>query len=204
MNIEEVNLVSKVLCIVQARCGSSRFPDKVLEPISGIPAIVFLLERLNKSLLIDHIVVATTTDAVDDKLVKILDQKNIAFFRGSTENVVARFTECSNNFPDYEIIVRITGDCPLIDPVLIDEMLLKFKSLNNLDYFSTDQTFPDGVDVEIFLAECLNQANLSFLTNFEQEHVTPWIKKNKQRIKYHSAEKNYGDFRITLDEKIDI
>ena len=202
--LEEINLVSKVLCIVQARCGSSRFPNKVLEPISGIPAIIFLLERLNRSLLIDRIVVATTTDAVDDKLIKVLEERNIAFFRGSTENVVERFAECSQNFPDFEVIVRITGDCPLVDPTLIDEMLLEFKSLNNLDYLSTDQTFPDGVDVEIFLSECLNQANLSLLSNFEREHVTPWIKRNKQRIKYRSAEQNYSDFRITLDEKIDL
>jgi len=199
-----MSLTSKVLCIVQARCGSNRFPNKVLEEISGVPAIIFLLQRLKKSLSIDHIVVATTNDFVDDKLIGVLTQNDIEFFRGSTENVVNRFAECSLNFPDYAIIIRITADCPLIDPVLIDNMVLEFKTTNNLDYFSTDETFPDGVDVEIFLAECLMQANLSFLSKFEQEHVTPWIKNNKQRIKYLSAEKNYNDFRITLDEKIDL
>ena len=199
-----MSLTSKVLCIVQARCGSNRFPNKVLEEISGNPAIIFLLQRLKKSLLIDHIVVATTKETIDDKLIEVLKQNNIEFFRGNTDNVVARFAECSQNFSDFNIIVRITGDCPLIDPTLIDDMVLEFKTKDNLDYFSTDQTFPDGVDVEIFLAECLNQANLSVLSKYEQEHVTPWIKNNKQRIKYLSAGQNYNDFRITLDEKIDL
>jgi len=199
-----VKYESKVLCVVQARCGSKRFPNKVLADIAGSPAIIFLYERLKQSRLIDQIVVATTTDDNDNKLIKILEEKSVPFFRGSRDNVLNRYVECLENFEGYEVIVRITGDCPLIDPNLIDEMLFDFKSSKELKYLSTDQSFPDGFDVEIFLASDLKQANISKLTKYEQEHVTPWIKSNVHEIKYLSAKKDYNSFRVTLDEKVDL
>lgn len=194
----------KVLCIVQARCDSKRFPNKVMAKVSGIPAIIYLYNRLNQSKLIDKIVVATTTDKTDDGLVSTLDSYNITFFRGSTDNVLNRFFECSQAFKGYKIIVRITGDCPLIDPALIDVMIKHFKSNLEIKYLSTDDTFPDGVDVEVFSIDCLINANGAQVTKYEQEHVTPWIKTNCRNIEYYSADNNYNDFRITLDEKVDL
>lgn len=194
----------KVLCIVQARCDSKRFPNKVMAKVAGIPAIIYLYNRLNQSKSIDKIVVATTTEHTDDNLVTTLDSQNISFFRGSTDNVLNRFFECSQAFIEYEIVVRITGDCPLIDPILIDTMIEHFKSNLDTNYLSTDDTYPDGVDVEVFSINCLIDANAAQVTRYEEEHVTPWIKTNCRNIEYYSADNNYNDFRITLDEKVDL
>lgn len=172
--------------------------------IMGIPSIIYLYSRLNQSKLIDKIVIATTENETDDNLVRTLSSQNISFFRGNTDNVLNRFFECTQEFKGYEIVVRITGDCPLIDPALIDAMIERFKSNNDLEYLSTDDTFPDGVDVEVFTANCLAEANRAHLTRYEEEHVTPWIKANCGSVEYYSAEDNYNDFRITLDEKVDL
>jgi glutamate-1-semialdehyde 2,1-aminomutase len=172
--------------------------------IMGVPSIIYLYNRLNQSQLIDKIVIATTENETDDNLVRTLSSQNILFFRGNTDNVLSRFFECTQEFTGYEIVVRITGDCPLIDPTLIDTMIERFKSNNDLMYLSTDDTFPDGVDVEVFAANCLAEANRAHLTRYEEEHVTPWIKANCGSVEYYSAEDNYNDFRITLDEKVDL
>lgn len=172
--------------------------------IEGVPSIIYLYNRLKQSKLIDKIVIATTNDKTDDDLVTTLSTHKISFFRGSTDNVLNRFFECSHDFSGYEIVVRITGDCPLIDPLLIDTMIERFKSNVDLKYLSTDETFPDGVDVEVFLIDCLVDANKAQVSRYDEEHVTPWIKKNCRNIEYHSADNNYNDFRITLDEKVDL
>ena len=172
--------------------------------IEGIPSIIYLYNRLNQSKLIDKIVIATTNDKTDDDLVSTLATQKISLFRGSTDNVLNRFFECSQEFIGYEIVVRLTGDCPLIDPLLIDTMIDRFKSNVNLNYLSTDDTFPDGVDVEVFSINCLIDANGAQVTKYEKEHVTPWIKTNCRNIEYYSADSNYNDFRITLDEKVDL
>jgi glutamate-1-semialdehyde 2,1-aminomutase len=172
--------------------------------VAGIPSIIYLYNRLNQSKSIDKIVVATTTENTDDNLVTTLDSQNISFFRGSTDNVLNRFFECSQAFIEYEIVVRITGDCPLIDPLLIDTMIEHFKSNLDTNYLSTDDTYPDGVDVEVFSINCLIDANAAQVTRYEEEHVTPWIKTNCRNIEYYSADNNYNDFRITLDEKVDL
>ena len=199
-----VKLDRKTLCIVQARCDSKRFPNKVMAKIGGVPSIIYLYNRLNQSKLIDKIVIATTKDKTDNDLVSTLATQKISYFRGSTDNVLKRFFECSQDFIGYENVVRITGDCPLIDPLLIDTMIDRFKSNVDLNYLSTDDTFPDGVDVEVFSINCLIDANGAQVTKYEEEHVTPWIKTNCRNIEYYSADNNYNDFRITLDEKVDL
>ena len=172
--------------------------------IEGIPSIIYLYNRLNQSKLIDKIVIATTNDKTDDDLVSTLATQKISLFRGSTDNVLNRFFECSQEFIGYEIVVRLTGDCPLIDPLLIDTMIDRFKSNVNLNYLSTDDTFPDGVDVEVFSINCLIDANGAQVTKYEKEHVTPWIKTNCKNIEYYSGDSNYNEFKITLDEKVDL
>ena len=199
-----VKLDRKTLCIVQARCDSKRFPNKVMAKIGGVPSIIYLYNRLNQSKLIDKIVIATTNDKTDNDLVSTLATQKISYFRGSTDNVLKRFFECSQDFIGYENVVRITGDCPLIDPLLIDTMIDRFKSKVDLNYLSTDDTFPDGVDVEVFSINCLIDASGAQVTKYEEEHVTPWIKTNCRNIEYYSADNNYNDFRITLDEKVDL
>ena len=112
----------KIIAIVQARIDSSRFPQKILKKIGKLTLIEILLQRVSMSKKIDQIVVATTKLKSDDSLIKILDKNKINYYRGDEKNVLKRFFEAANQFKG-DIIVRITGDCPLIDPVVIDEVI---------------------------------------------------------------------------------
>ena len=192
--------------ILQARTNSSRLPKKVLADVGGNKTLIeFLLSRLTNCSLVDEIVVATTDHKSDNKLTSIVRSHGIKVVRGSELNVVNRFCLAAKEVPSKNYI-RITGDCPLVDPKLIDKTIDFFEN-GNFDYVSNSYppTFPDGMDIEIFNRKVLLKADLLSRNKFEREHVTPWIRNNNDLKK--GCLKNIKDLsesRWTVDEEEDL
>jgi spore coat polysaccharide biosynthesis protein SpsF (cytidylyltransferase family) len=195
----------KVVAILQARVSSSRLPAKVLLPILDKPMLLRQIERIQKSLLLDEIVIATSDSDSDNPIERLCVNENIAFYRGSLDDVLNRFINAADKYK-ADVIVRLTGDCPLIDPELIDKIVSEFLS-SKLDYLSNcdPATFPDGLDVEVFSYNALKESNINATLPSQREHVTPFIRNNKEYFctgNYESI-KNYSNFRWTVDEPED-
>ncbi len=190
----------KILAIIQARCNSSRLPNKILKKIGDVESIIFQYKRIKKSKNLDDIIVATSDTTSDDKLIKVLKKNNIKYFRGSEKDVLSRFYNCAKN-KKVDAVVRLTADCPLIDFTIIDKVIELFKS-KKLDYASniTPPTFPDGMDVEIFKFSILKKTLKNTKNKYDREHVTPYMQRNKKIKKaclYNS--KDLSKIRLTLD-----
>ena len=197
-------MAKKVLIIIQARLNSSRLPNKVLKKIGNDSVIELLVKRLLKSKLIDQVILATTKEKEDDKLIDVFKKLKLSYFRGSTNNVLSRFLKAAKKFKG-ETIVRITGDCPLIDIRILDKVLLQFKN-NNLDYSSniSPPTFPDGFDVEVFSFKALKKAYENATSKYDKEHVTSFIRNNPKFKKINLINKNdFSNIGLTLDNNID-
>jgi glutamate-1-semialdehyde 2,1-aminomutase len=190
------------LVIIQARSSSKRLPGKVVAKASGKEMILHLVGRVAKSKLISGLIVATTLDSTDDSLVELLEKENIPFFRGELEDVLSRFAAVGEQKQPTHI-VRITGDCPLVDSSIID-LAVQTAVLEKYDYVSTDSSYPDGFDVEVFTLSALVEANLRATEPFDREHVTPYIKRNSQKIKYLTINPSCEHIRVTLDEPEDL
>lgn len=168
----------KILAITQARIGSTRLPEKILKTINGESLLEIHLKRVLKSGLITKLIVATTVEPDAEKIVSIANTLGIEVYRGSVNNVLDRFYKSAiPEKPDW--VVRLTSDCPLIDPVVIDQVI-KYALENDLDYVSNtlEPTYPDGLDTEVFKFSALEKAFNESKLNSEQEHVTPYIWKN--------------------------
>ena len=188
------------LLILQARQNSTRLPNKVLQKIHGIPLIIFLLKRLNKCKKVDQVVTVIPKNKKNKDLKKILQKYNFQHFEGSEKNVLERFYLCAKKFNSKNII-RITADCPLSDPQIIDKFTQIFKN-KNVDYLSNGNppTFPDGFDVEIFTFNALEKSYFNAKSLYEKEHVTPYIKKNNFFSKYNVINKiDLSNIRLTVD-----
>ena len=170
-------MIKKVTAVVQARIGSQRLRGKVLKKINNKETILLLLNRLSQAKEIDRIIVAIPNRKKDDPLHDILNKNNYEVFRGSEKNVLKRYYDCAKKF-NLNNILRITGDCPLVDPKLVDKIIKIFKK-NNFDYVSNieKRTFADGMDIEIFSFKNLEIANSSDLSDYDKEHVTKYFKK---------------------------
>ncbi len=194
-----------LVAVIQARLGSIRFPEKVLKKINGLSVIHLLLERLKKSKHIDRIIIAIPRNQNNNKLEKHLRTlKNIRIFRGDEFNVLERYYMAVNEFEDCNIL-RVTADCPLIDPTIIDKMYEIFNE-KKYDYMSNTMkpTFPDGFDVEFFTKRTLTYAYNNVNSNFDKEHVTPFIKRSKEITKLDFFyKKDLSAFRVTIDEEQD-
>ena len=160
------------VAILQARMSSSRFPGKVMLDINGQPMIYWQIKRIKQATTIHHIVVATSTDSSDDPLVEFLRLMQVDVFRGSLHDVFSRFISVQKDLGSTEII-RLTGDCPLVMPELIDKMVIQFHKAD-VDYLSNTikPTYPDGLDVEIVKSAAMRKLKEFELTEAEREHVT--------------------------------
>ena len=193
----------KVLAIVQARCSSSRLSGKVIKELAGKPMIVHELERLSRSKMIDKIVLATSTGVSDDPLEHILADTDIEVFRGNLDDVLDRYYQCANQYqPEY--VVRITGDCPVIDWRLVDKVIEKHIAKGN-DYTRLNDDFPDGLDTEIMNFSALEDAWKNAKLLSEREHVTLYLKNHKENYRFGevACEKQLGHMRWTVDEPQD-
>ena len=195
----------KTITIIQARTGSSRLPKKVLKKFKGYTYLEILIKRIKKSKFVNKIVVATTAEKEDDQIHKICKSLKIYCYRGSKDDVIDRYFKVSSLF-EAKNIIRITADCPLIDPKIIDQVVENFLS-NNVSYSTNTlpPTFPDGLDVEIFSFASLKKAwEASRINKRLQEHVTTYIRENNFKKINLRYKKDYSFLRLTLDEKIDL
>ncbi len=191
----------KIVAIVQARMGSTRLPNKVMKPINGIPMIELLLNRLSRSKELNQIIVATSIDERNIPLVKHVMSCGYYCEQGDETNVLERYINAAKKH-QTDIIVRITGDCPLVDPELVDECIRRFK-IEEVDYFSnvSPATYPDGLDIEVFTLAALEKAILESQDSFDYEHVTPYIIKTDRFNKASMInDEDLSGFRWTVDE----
>jgi glutamate-1-semialdehyde 2,1-aminomutase len=200
-----MELKKRVLAVVQARYNSQRFPGKVVKKINNRTILEILIKRLSKSKHITKIVVACSKNPNDKKIINICKKLGISYFSGSENDVLDRFYNVAKKYKAANIL-RITGDCPLIDFQIVDEVISNF-FFKDVDYASniSPPTFPDGLDVEIFKFSALKNAFEESKKNFEREHVTPFIINNKKFKKFNLQNyKDLSSIRLTLDEKEDL
>jgi spore coat polysaccharide biosynthesis protein SpsF len=200
----------KILAITQARYGSTRFPGKILKEIQGQSLLELHLNRIKKSRLISKLIVATTNEPDTLKIEDVCKKINVDAYKGSLDDVLERFYYAAKSEnPDW--LVRLTSDCPLIDPVIIDEVI-KYAVDNDCDYASNtlNPTYPDGLDVEVFKFSALEKAFKEAVLKSDREHVTPFIWRNssaKGRDMFLSMSyENRIDFssvRLTVDMQED-
>jgi spore coat polysaccharide biosynthesis protein SpsF len=191
--------------LLQARMSSSRLPGKVLKPLAGVPSLVRQIERIERARTISQLTVVTSTDVSDDPLAEVCRANGTAVYRGSLNDVLDRFYQAA--LPQKsQHLARLTGDCPLADPDVIDRVA-RFYLEGDYDYASNavEPTFPDGLDVECFKFSSLETAWREAELPSEREHVTPFFYKHPEHFKV-GAYKNETDLsalRWTLDEAAD-
>lgn len=161
--------------IIQARVGSTRLPGKVLKDLCGKPILWHVWNRLSHSKKVDEIIIATTTLPEDDLIKSFCEQYSIPFYRGSTNDVLSRYYEAAEKY-NADTIIRVTADCPVIDPTIIDHVINSYRT-EQVDYMSNGmtRTFPRGLDTEIFSFRILELAHKQAILEYEREHVTPYI-----------------------------
>jgi spore coat polysaccharide biosynthesis protein SpsF len=195
---------SMILAILQARTSSSRLPNKVLRPILGKAMLLYQIERIQRSKMIDKLVVATSTDISDNSLEKLCKDNDVEVFRGNLNNVLDRYYQCANSYKPTHV-VRLTGDCPVIDPRIID-LTIENHLLAESDYTSNTlpPTYPDGLDVEVIKFKILKKTWKYAKLPSELEHVTPYIRNHPKIKKFNlKCEKNLSNHRWTVDERED-
>lgn len=195
----------KTIAIVQARMGSSRLPGKVMKPIDGVPMIELLLKRLARSEEVDQIVVATSIDKRNLPLAEHVKKLGFACELGSEHDVLERYLAAARAHA-ADVIVRITGDCPLVDAALVDEMIRSYRNAD-VDYFSncSPPTFPDGLDIEVFSADALERSAAMTSSAYDHEHVTPFLRESGN-FSTNSAKhtEDLSSWRWTVDEPADL
>jgi spore coat polysaccharide biosynthesis protein SpsF len=196
--------------VVQARMGSTRLPGKIMMPLSGVPVLAQVIRRLRDCRELWRVIVATTDKEQDAPVADLARSVGADFYRGSEEDVLKRYYETANAY-QLDVVVRITSDCPLIDPQIIDEMILRFKRENSgggrCDYLSNTlkRTYPRGLDVEVFSFQALKQAYEQAQEPHQREHVTPFIYQNPEvfKVSHFVDARDYSHLRWTLDEQAD-
>ena len=202
-----MNKQPRVEIYVQARMGSTRLPGKVLKEVQGRPLLEYLFERLSGVKEADGLVVLTSVLEQDDIIEAVCEKQGIRTFRGSEKDVLGRYYHAAEKYkPDA--IVRITADCPLIDPRVVDTGIRLYRQgFPEKDYISNtlERTFPRGMDVEIFSAEVLSRMYFSAQSPDEREHVTLYIGKHLSlfRSQQFKATSNYSHYRVTVDTSLD-
>ena len=196
----------KRVAIVQARMSSTRFPGKVLELIDQVPMIVFMLRRVDRARCIDHVLVATSDHHSDDVLESTVRRHGYDCFRGSLPDVLDRFASAAR-FHSADVVVRLTGDCPLIDSDIVDRCVDAVVD-SGYDYVSNvdPPSFPDGLDVEAFTIDALRSAASQARASSDREHVTPFIRRNKAQFRQMniSSIQDFSRLRWTVDHPDDL
>jgi len=197
-----------IAAILQARIGSNRLPEKVLRPILGRPMLELMIERLRHCKTIDKIIVATTTSPEDDKLESLCDIWSVDCFRGAIDDVLSRYHGAARMY-EVDVIVRVTSDCPLIDPELVDEVVnLYQRNSDKYAYCSNvnPPTYPDGLDVEVFGMATLERLNDLAIESIDREHVTTYVEKHLEDFRIGNVADgiNRSAFRWTVDTYDDL
>lgn len=197
----------KIGAIIQARMGSTRLSGKVMKELEGETVLSHVLERVKQSSKIDEIIIATTILDRDGIIVSEARRCGVKVYRGSEEDVLARYYYAAKE-NELDVVVRITSDCPVIDPKVIDKVISHYQANDysiitnagpNVEY----RTYPRGLDVEVFSFEVLENAFSSASEKYQREHVTPFIYENAEKLGYYKNEKDYSLYRWTLDTEED-
>ena len=195
-----------IVAIIQARMGSSRLFGKVLKKVNNITLLELIVDRVSKSKKLSDVIVATTKNPRDDIIVNLCKRNGFKFFRGSEKDVLERYYEVAKKF-NVQIIVRITADCPLIDPQIIDKVI-ESHLINKSDYTGNNlkSTYPRGLDVEVFNFSVLEISRNKAKKQSEHEHVTPYIYQNPEKFKITHVTNylNMGHHRWTVDTPEDL
>ena len=196
----------KILAITQARYGSTRLPAKILKEVGGRTLLEIHLSRILLSGEITKLKIATTAEEGSKYIIEVADKLGVEYFQGSVDDVLSRFWgTAESERPDY--VVRMTSDCPLIDPAVIDEVI-RFTIEGGYDYAAADsESFPDGLDTEVFKFSALEKAYKEAELSSEREHVTPYIWKNGtarggslfKTAYYKNPAGDFSSYRITID-----
>jgi spore coat polysaccharide biosynthesis protein SpsF len=196
----------KIVAIVQARLGSSRLPGKVLADIQGHPMLWHVVERARAARTLNEVVVATTTEPADDAIVSFCREHAVACFRGGEKDVLDRYYQAALQ-QEAQVVVRITSDCPMIDPEIVDKTVRGFLDAQP-DYASNTlvRTYPRGLDTEVMTFEALQRAWSEAVHSYQRAHVTAYIYENptKFRILPVIGETDHSEFRWTVDTAEDL
>lgn len=194
-----------VLALIQARMGSTRLPGKVLKPLAGRPVIDHVIKRVATAERVDDVMVVTSIDRNNLPLISRVTEQGIGIFVGSENDVLDRFWQAVR-LTDADTIVRVTADCPIIDPAIIDRVIGLHQE-EGFDYTSNidPPTWPDGLDVEVVSRPVLEIAWREATTNPDREHVTPFVRRHRRRftIGNLASDRDLSGFRWTLDEEAD-
>ena len=194
---------SKVTAIIQARMTSTRLPGKVLMEVMGRPLLSYLIERVRFSKMIDKIIIATTVNKEDDPIVELCQKEDIIFYRGSEDDVLDRYYQAAKKY-NATHIMRLTADCPLIDPRVCDFVAEKYISVD-VDYVHTGQSFCEGIGCEVFNFDVLEKMWKNARLKSEREHVTLYARNHWDELNCITLENETDDsnYRVTVDEKKD-
>lgn len=193
--------------IIQARMGSTRLPGKVMRELFGKTVLGHVIERVQQAKKINAIIIATTADPCDDIIEEEALKYCVSVFRGSEENVLERYYFAAKQ-NKLDVVVRITSDCPLIDPHIIDQLIEVFID-NNFDLVSNSgadykkRTIPQGLDVEVFSIAALEDAYLNADQLYQREHVTPYIYEHSRKCFFQREQVDHSKYRWTLDTQED-
>jgi spore coat polysaccharide biosynthesis protein SpsF len=197
----------KVVATIEARMNSTRLPGKMLLPVNGKPILLHLVNRIRQVSSIDEIVLATTSNTTDDDLAAFAETNNLKYFRGSEENVMSRVIEAADS-AKAEVIVEIIGDCPLIDPGIVEQTIQMFLH-NSCDYVYNRQvpSFPDGMDVQVYKLDTLKKSAAMTDDQLDYEHVTRHIRQHPEIFSHMHLvappELHWPDLELLLDEEDD-
>jgi spore coat polysaccharide biosynthesis protein SpsF len=194
------------MAILQARMTSTRLPGKVLAPLLGEPMVARQLERIRRAHRLDEIVIATSTDASDDPLADWAGANDVKAFRGCLDDVLQRYVEVIDRY-EPDVVVRLTADCPLTSPAVIDQVIERFHA-SAVDYCSNTlvPSFPDGLDVEVVRADVLREVAAVSTDPHEREHVTLGVYRHPERYRLANFEgsDDHSDLRWTVDTPEDM
>ncbi|WP_394234922.1 cytidylyltransferase domain-containing protein [Niallia oryzisoli] len=197
----------KVAAIIQARMGSTRLPGKIMKAVNGRTLLEYQLERVKYAKTIDQVIVATTIKETEQPILELCERLGIDYYRGSEEDVLSRYYEAAKNY-HVDAVVRLTSDCPIIDPEVIDKVVNCY--LNNqssVDYVSNtlERTYPRGLDTEVFSFEALSKAYDEAVLSRDREHVTAYFYTNSNLFKLLNVrnDQNFERYRWTVDTEED-
>ena len=198
---------ARVLAVVQARVSSSRLPGKVLEDIGGVRALELVLKRLDDAVELGGTVLATSTDRSDDPVAELGAAGGVPVVRGPLDDVLERYRLAAAEHP-CDAVVRITADCPLVDPDVVDLVVRRWRE-GRADYVANviePRTYPKGLDVEVLSLAALTTAAEEALDPYDREHVTPYVRSRPDRFAQARVahEPPYGEVRLTLDTPEDL
>jgi spore coat polysaccharide biosynthesis protein SpsF len=197
-----------ILAVLQARMSSTRLPGKVMADLAGAPMILRQIERLQRARRLDRIGVATSTDPSDDGLAAMLAVHDVPVHRGPLDDVLARYDGALHAFGPADTLVRLTADCPLADPQVIDATvaLLVERGLDYAANTPAHRTYPKGLDVEVMRADCLSRAAREAKDPYEREHVTPYLYRHPETFAqdFISQAQDEGEVRWTVDRPDDL